>query len=1093
MYNLFKKSVLVIGMCLATFAVLAQNTLSVTGKVADERGEGLPGVAVIVLGTVRAATTDLDGNYTIKATPGSTLEFTCLGYVTKNIVVAQQAVINVTLKEEAFALEETIVVGYGTQRKVDLTGSVEQIGSDVFASRPNSNVTQMLEGAIPNLNISLADGKPIRSADYNVRGTTSIGQGGSALILIDGVEGDPAMINPDDIASVSVLKDAASSAIYGSRAPYGVVLITTKNAKKGRPIVSYSNNFTFSNPATDPKYVTDGFTWASMFYEAWWNEYGGDPTHMNTVIPFSKDWLREYRYRKDTNQLGTVVSDGSWRVDAGNYAYFGEGTDWFGLLYKDNAFAQTHNLSVSGSNDKFDYYVSGRIYNFYGLYDSKTNTDDCQTQNMRVKVGYKAFDWLRIYNNFEQGHRKYNNPFVSSGSAGNIWANIQGSAPPCVPFYNPDGTMTKAAAYSVGGFLYGSSKSVYETDYIKNTIGFNASFFDNSFTVNGDATYKLDDYNGMMRTYPDAYSVAPGVMETKSSVVSSILQDHSDTKYISLNLYADYTKTIKKHYIKAMLGYNYEQRTYSVLSAKNTDILTEDVENINLALGSDNKTIGGKYNKWRAVGIFTRINYSYDDRYLFQFNGRYDGSSKFPSNERWAFFPSASAAWRLSEEPWFENNVSDKWVSNIKFRFSYGSLGNSNVDPYYYDESFGIGNSRLLNGQKYRQTSAPDPIPDNLTWETSTTYNGGIDLGFFNDRLQITADSYLRKTYNMFTAGPTIQSVYGADAPEGNYAELSTRGFELSVTWKDTFKLGGKPFNYSIKGTLADYVSVIDKYNNATGYIGGRNRPEYYEGMVIGELWGFVSNGLWQYQEEIDAANAKAQAAGQSRYDSIHQQTNNYDLLPGSVKIEDLNGNGYVDRGDQTLSNPGDRTIIGNEEPRYIYSFTLSADWNNFYASIFFQGVGKRDLVTEGDSGMIWGQYNRAYNQIPEWIIGNYWTPENRDAWMPRYNAHSEPFSQASRRGNTRYLLDVSYIRLKNVQFGYHLPEKWIKPLKLSKASIFFSGENLWDWSPMYKYVKNTVNVLSLGADPENSDTTAGTGGSYPVLSSYSFGISLTF
>lgn len=1093
MNSFFKQTLLFIGLCLVSLTSMAQTKMTVSGKVMDEGGEPLPGVAVIVSGTSTATITDFNGLYSLSVATGKTLEYTCLGYETKTVVVAQQAVINVTLKEESFALEETIVVGYGTQRKVDLTGSVEQIGSDVFASRPNSNVTQMLEGAIPNLNISLADGKPIRSADYNVRGTTSIGQGGSALILIDGVEGDPAMINPDDIASVSVLKDAASSAIYGSRAPYGVVLITTKNAKKGRPIVSYSNNFTFSNPATDPEYVTDGFTWASMFYEAWWNEYGSNPTHMNTIIPFSKDWLREYRYRKDTNQLGTVVSDGSWKVDAGNYAYFGEGTDWFDLLYKDNSFAQTHNISVSGSNEKFDYYVSGRIYNFYGLYDSKTNTDDCQTQNMRVKVGYKPFDWLRLYNNFEQGHRKYNNPFVSSGSAGNIWANIQGSAPPCVPFYNPDGTMTKAAAYTVGGFLYGSSKSVYETDYVKNTIGFNASFLNNELTVNGDATYKLDDYNGMLRTYPDQYSEKPGVLETKPGVVSSIMQDHSDTKYISLNIFADYTKTLGKHYIKGMLGYNYEQRTYSVLSAKNTDILTEDVENINLALGSDNKTISGKYNKWRAVGIFTRINYSYDDRYLFQFNGRYDGSSKFPANERWAFFPSASGAWRLSEEPWFENNVSEKWVSNIKFRLSYGSLGNSNVDPYYYDESFSIGNSRLINGQKYRQTSAPDPIPDNLTWETSTTYNGGIDLGLFNDRLQITADTYLRKTFDMFTAGPTIQSVYGADAPEGNYAELSTRGFELSVTWKDGFKLGGKPFNYSIKGTLADYTSTIDKYNNATGYIGGRNRPEYYEGMVIGELWGFVSNGLWQYQEEIDAANAKAQAAGQSRYDSIHQQTNNYDLYPGSVKIEDLNGNGYIDRGDQTLSNPGDRTIIGNEEPRYIYSFTLSADWNNFYASIFFQGVGKRDLVTEGDSGMIWGQYNRAYNQIPKWIVGNYWTPENRDAWMPRYNAHSEPFSQASRRGNTRYMLDVSYIRLKNVQIGYNLPEKWIKPLKLSKASIFFSGENLWDWSPMYKYVKNTVNVLSLGADPENSDTTAGTGGSYPVMSSYSFGVSLTF
>ncbi len=1093
MNSFFKQYLLVIGLCLMPLLTMAQNKITLTGKVMDESGEPLPGVAVIVSGSSNATITDIDGQYSLAAATGSVLEFTCLGYETKTVTVGQQAIINVTLKEESFALEETIVVGYGTQRKIDLTGSVEQVGSDVFASRPNANVSQMLEGAIPNLNISLADGKPIRSADYNVRGTTSIGQGGSALILIDGVEGDPAMINPDDIASVSVLKDAASSAIYGSRAPYGVVLITTKNAKKGRPVVTYSNNFTFSNPATDPKFVTDGFTWASMFYEGFWNEEGADPTHMNTIINFSKDWLREYRYRKDTNQLGTVISDGSWRVDAGNYAYFGEGTDWFDILYKDNAFAQTHNIALSGSTDKFDYYVSGRLYNFYGLYDSKINTDDCNSQNMRVKVGYKAFDWLRIYNNFEQGHRKYNNPFTSSGAAGNIWAQIQTAAPPCVPFYNPDGTMTKAAAYTVGGFLYGSSKSVYETDYIKNTVGFNATFLDNALTVNGDATYKLDDYNGMMRTYPDAYSPAPGVMETKPGVVSSILQDHSDKKYISLNFFADYTKTIDKHNIKGMLGYNYEQRTYSVLSAKNTDILTENVENINLALGSDNKTISGNYNKWRAVGIFTRINYNYDDRYLFQFNGRYDGSSKFPSNERWAFFPSASGAWRLSEEPWFKDNVSDKWVSNIKVRLSYGSLGNSNVDPYYYDESFAIGNSRLINGQKYRKTSAPDPIPDNLTWETSTTYNGGLDLGFFNDRLQVTADAYIRKTYDMFTAGPTIQSVYGADAPEGNYAELSTRGFELSVTWKDGFNLAGKPFNYSVKGTLADYTSTIDKYNNATGYIGGRNRPEYYEGMVIGELWGFVSNGLWQYQEDIDAANAKAQAAGQARYDSIHEMDKRFNIYPGDIKIEDLNGNGYIDRGDQTIHNPGDRTIIGNEEPRYIYSITLSADWNNFYGSIFFQGVGQRDLFTEGDSGMIWGQYNRPYNQIPQWIIGNYWTEDNRDAWMPRYNAHTEPFSQASRRANSRYLLDVSYIRLKNIQFGYHLPEKWLKPLKISKASVFFSGENLWDWSPMYKYVKNTVNVLSLGADPENSDTTAGTGGSYPVLSSYSFGISLTF
>ena len=394
---------------------------------------------------------------------------------------------------------------------------------------------------------------------------------------------------------------------------------------------------------------------------------------------------------------------------------------------------------------------------------------------------------------------------------------------------------------------------------------------------------------------------------------------------------------------------------------------------------------------------------------------------------------------------------------------------------------------------KYRQTEAPDPIPDNLTWEKSQTYDVGLDLGFLEDRLTFSGDWYTRKTQDMFTAGPSIQAVYGAEAPEGNYASLTTRGLELTIMWKDRFNLWNKPLHYSIKATLADYVSKIDKYNNDTGYIGGRNIPQYYSGMVIGELWGFVCNGLWQNQEDIDAAEATARAAGAERYDTINQFSKDYSIHPGDPKIEDLDGNGYIDRGDQTLSNPGDRTIIGNSSPRYIYGFTFSADWNNFYASIFFQGVGKQDFITEGDSGMIWGQYNRAYNQIPKWVLGNYWTEENRNAWLPRYASGANPLAGTSRRGNSRYMLDVSYIRLKNVQFGYNLPDKWIKPLHLSKASIFFSGENLWDWSPMYKYIKGTVDVLALGQDPENHDTTAGSGGCYPVLKSYSFGINLTF
>ena len=1090
---MLKKVIIILLFVVLPFVGFGQGTRVIKGTVKDASGEPLPGAIVLVAGTSNGTSTDLDGNYSLSVPSGKALEFSSIGYVTKTEIIGARSVIDVTLEEDTIMLEETVVVGYGTQRKVDLTGAVDQIGGDVFTARPNANVTQMLEGAVPNLNISLADGKPIRTADFNIRGVTSIGQGGSALILVDGVEGDPSMLNPDDIASVSILKDAASAAIYGSRAPYGVVLITTKNAQKGQPVITYSNNFTFSSPVVKPDYVTDGLLWATMMCEGWYNYNGSLPTHMNLIMPFSLAWLNEYRLRHDTGDTGTVVSDGSWRVDAGNYAYFPEGTDWFGILYKDSAFGQTHNFSLSGSDKKFDYYVSGRVYHYSGLYNSDTNTDKCLSENMRVKVGYQAYPWLRITNNFEQGHRKYNNPIVASGSAGNIWANINSQAPVCMPFYNPDGTMTAAAANSVGGFLYGASTNVYENDYVKNTVGVNTSFFDNTLTVNADATYKWTNSNGYTRKYPDAYSPRPGVFETKSGIVSSFTEDRNIIKYISINAYADYTRTIKKHYFKAMLGYNYEQRSSDKIHAQNTDLLSETVENINLTFGTDDKRLSGSWARWRSVGIFSRINYSYDDRYLIQFNGRYDGSSKFPSNERWAFFPSVSAGWRLSEEPFVKNNISKKAISNIKFRFSYGSLGNSNVREYYYDETFGFSNSRLLNGTKYRQTEAPDPIPDNLTWEKSQTYDVGLDLGFLEDRLTFSGDWYTRKTQDMFTAGPSIQAVYGAEAPEGNYASLTTRGLELTIMWKDRFNLWNKPLHYSIKATLADYVSKIDKYNNDTGYIGGRNIPQYYSGMVIGELWGFVCNGLWQNQEDIDAAEATARAAGAERYDTINQFSKDYSIHPGDPKIEDLDGNGYIDRGDQTLSNPGDRTIIGNSSPRYIYGFTFSADWNNFYASIFFQGVGKQDFITEGDSGMIWGQYNRAYNQIPKWVLGNYWTEENRNAWLPRYASGANPLAGTSRRGNSRYMLDVSYIRLKNVQFGYNLPDKWIKPLHLSKASIFFSGENLWDWSPMYKYIKGTVDVLALGQDPENHDTTAGSGGCYPVLKSYSFGINLTF
>jgi hypothetical protein len=321
---------------------------------------------------------------------------------------------------------------------------------------------------------------------------------------------------------------------------------------------------------------------------------------------------------------------------------------------------------------------------------------------------------------------------------------------------------------------------------------------------------------------------------------------------------------------------------------------------------------------------------------------------------------------------------------------------------------------------------------------------------------------------------------------------MTTTGFELSVGWRDRFQMGGKPFNYSIKATLADYVSTIDKYNNATKSIGTNNTPSYYEGMTIGELWGFTVNGLWQTNDEIDAAEAKAKAAGQKYYNPLTQTDKSYKLYPGDAKYEDLNGNGYIDRGAGTVDNPGDRRIIGNKDPRYIYNFNLSADWNGIFVSAFFQGVGKQDWMPSNEASNFWGQYNRPYNQMPTWHIGNYWTEDNPDAYLPRYTGYYGVLYKGTANANTRYMQDVSYIRLKNLQVGYNLPTKWVSKIGMKKAAIYFSGENLWTWSPMYKWsraIDVTANIY--GTDSERSST--GDGYNYPTMKSYSFGLNITF
>lgn len=1050
-----------------------------TGTVVDEFGVSIIGANIIEKGTTNGTVTDIDGNFSLSVKNNSVLEISYIGYVTEEVKVAGQEKLSVTLHEDSQSLDEVVVVGYGTQKKVNLTGAVEQVTSEVFNNRSVTNITQALQGSIPNLNLQITDGKPTRTASFNVRGTTSIGQGGNALVLIDGVEGDPSTLNPNDIASVSVLKDAASAAIYGARGTFGVVLITTKEPNKDKTSITYTGNFSLQRPTTVPNFVTDGYEYASHFYESYhaWNNYSADPQSINKQQEFSLAWLDEFKRRKEQG----ITQE--WDIDSnGKFVYYGN-TDWYNELYKKNTFAQDHNLSISGNNGKLNYYISGRFYGYNGLF--RYNTDDYKTMNLRAKGSIQVFDWLKIENNMEFSNMNYHNP-INIGSGGGIWRNLSDAAHPSSLIYNPDGTFTHSAAYTLGDFIYGKNGIDTNNKVLRNTTSFIASFLDNKLHVRGDFTFRNTDEGQTQRRVPVPYSTVKGEITWLGSDTNDLQEYKTQTNYIATNIYTDYENTFNdSHYFKGMVGYNYEQSTYNALTVSRNGLLFEDSENINLALG-DAITTSGAYNKWRIAGGFFRLNYSYKDRYLVEINGRYDGSSKFPIDQQWAFFPSISAGWRPSEETFWK--VDPKIISDLKIRASYGSLGNGNVDPYSYMELLSISTSdRVLNGLLNKYTNAPAVMPEGLTWETATTTDVGADFGSLDGRFRFSGDYYIRKTTDMYTVGQTLPDVFGADSPKGNYADMTTKGWEVTLTWRDKFQLADKSFNYEIRGTLADYKSTIDRYNNETG-----NINDYYTGMRLGEIWGYETEGLFQSQEEID--NHADQ--------TLIQSSSQHVTYPGDVKIKDLNGDGVIDYGNNTLDKHGDKKVIGNSLPRFSYSLNLSADWNNFFISAFFQGVGKQDWYPSSEC-IFWGQYNRPYNNLPAWHLGNYWTEDNRDAYLPRYAGYNESLKSTPQ---TRYLQNIAYIRLKNLQVGYNLPQSFTSKMCIQNAHVYISAENLWCWSPLYRHTHDLDVTNVFGSDPElttanvdnnkggiNIDHGSGDGQSYPQMMSISLGISLTF
>ncbi len=1066
----------------ATNMMPQQQGIKITGTITDNTGAPIPGVNIVVKGTVVGVVSDFDGNYSISVpSKSAVLQYSFIGYVTQEYPVGDQTAINVELQEDTKELEEVVVIGYGTTKRRDLVGSVDQIGGKALAEKANMNISRSLQGMMPGLTISMSDGKPSRGATINLRGTSSIGSGGSALILIDGVEahGDLTTVNPADIASISVLKDASSAAIYGAKGAFGVILITTKAAEKGKAKVNYNGSVSMHRRIFEPERVTNGLEWTDGWYKSFMGQESNAPTSINNVFKYNDDWYNELVKRNADPTFEKVRVNSS-----GEYEYFGN-TDWLDVIYKDYNISTEHNLSVSGGNETARYYVSGRYFNQDGIYSA--GNEDFTQYNFRAKGSIQLNKYITIENNTDFLKRSIHQPMVMYDRQ-LILRQLEHQGYPMTMPKNPDGTWTEAAVY-VGwaGFVEGTSWQHNNKLDLKNTTTL-------TFTPMEDLIFKGDFsyyYNHSERDRAENmydYYTGPTIMKTRNTF-SSVDHWSYNNEYYSSNITANYIPKFSNdaHRLNVLAGWNIEHKYTRNVQAYRRGLIYPDKPSLGLTDG-DYYTTDQTGSEWAYMGVLYRINYNFKDRYLFEVSGRYDGSSKFPSGEQWGFFPSASVGWRLSEESFMSSTKG--WLDNLKVRVSAGSLGNGNIDPYEYISLMTLNKSSAIIGDGVQSyTYAPANIPTSLTWETSTTYDVGLDIDVLKNRLTFVADYYRRNTTNMFTVGPEVPAVFGAAAPKGNNADMKTTGWELSLQWRDQFNLAGKPFNYSVKGMVWDNRSQITKYNNVNKNLGTGQTASYYKGMEVGEMWGYHIEGLFHDQTEIN--NHADQSA-------IRVSSTNI-LRPGDLKYADLDDTGVINNGSNTKDDPGDRKIIGNTSIRYSFGFNMSANWNGFGISAFVQGIGKRNWYPHAETAFFWGQYNRPYSYMLKMHTGdNVWSEENQnyDAYWPRYRAYlASSANRSMTTVNDRYLQNVAYVRLKNLQLDYTFSRKICDFLHVSDLRIYLAGDNLYTWSPLFKVTRNFDPELINAGDSDFRSTAGsdGDGYGYPMQATYTFGINVSF
>ncbi|MFB9053984.1 SusC/RagA family TonB-linked outer membrane protein [Formosa undariae] len=1047
---------------------------NINGTILDENGIPLPGASVVDISSKNGSSTDFDGKFSLAISKlPAVIKVSYIGYKSQEITINNLNPLNIQMEIDQNALDEVVIVGYGETSREKISTAVNTVDTKFIEQRPIADVGGSLQGVSPGLNVTQSTGKVGSEPIINIRGFTSI-NGGTPLILIDGIEGDLSTLNPNDVESISVLKDAGAAAIYGARGSFGVLLVKTKNASNGNIQVNVDVTTAMNSPTMNTDFLKDPFKAVSIVDESFRNNSGASYTGYT-----EEDMQALYEVSQDPSLARVVIDQ---RNGKDQYVHYGA-TDWWNTFFKKSYPTQIYSASISGGTDKIKTYFSYRNYKSEGIL--KVQEDTYDKYNLRSKTDIIAADWLTFTNNMqynssedlEHGGSQY-------GSYSNVWkSNMWVHALPSYVPINPNGGAlwrTELNNYTIGDGLYaallqGTSKQETTDNEFSNIASVEITPLRN-VKLNASYAIRRNNYSRYQRSTKIPYSIYPEQIDLMGN--DYLNEFRTESEYNAFNIYGDYKGNFGNHSLKATVGFNQETFLTKSISASKQNLISDDL--ISLGLATTNPNASGSASEWAIQGLFYRLTYDYKDKYVFEFNGRYDGTSRFPSDYRWGFFPSASAGWLLNKEGFFKN-ITGNTFDLFKIRASYGSLGNQNIDDYAYFPTMPNGlYNYVLNDSQLNYIESPTLNPTEITWEKVSTLDFGVDINLLKNRLSLTFDWFMRDTDGMLSPGATLPSVLGTSSPLENAADLRTKGFELSASYADSFNLSGDPFSFSVTGNLSNSKTKITNFENPN-----LSLVDFYEGMTIGELWGYRIDGLFQSESEI--ANHADQSFVSNRI------TSGGGLQPGDVKYIDLDGDGYIGEGENTVNNSGDREIIGNSAPQYLYSFLANADWKGFDISVFFQGVGKQDWYPNSDSRLFWGPYNRPYNSyIRKDLADNIWTPENTDAYFPR-NYGYIALGGSLEKVNDRYLQSVAYLRMKNITFGYTLPAKAIFKSPTTRLRFYFSGENLLTLSSLTDYIDPEAASNSVNLNSPSASSNRSTAQTTPFSKTYSIGMSLKF